>query len=110
MGVAAAKAARDNQVAIGLDLDPMIRSKGGSRIRWMNTVQKDLSLIRKFDLGLMITAGVYSHLDLRGPLELIALARLLDLESETAKDALAFPGAILAQNRRKWILPGVQLL
>jgi len=110
LGVAAAKAAKDNQVAIGLDLGPLIKFRGGSRIRWMNTIQKDLALIRKFDLGLMITAGAYSHLDLRAPRELAALANLLGLEGEVAKDALAFPGSILALNRKKWILPGVELL
>ncbi len=110
IGVAAAKAARDNQVAIGLDLSPMIRLRGPSRVRWMETVRRDLDLIRKFDLNLMISTGAKSHLDLRSPRDLVALASLLGLERERAFEALALPKSILDLNRRRWTSVGVELL
>jgi ribonuclease P/MRP protein subunit RPP1 len=110
IGVAAAKAARDNQVAIGLDLGPMIRLRGASRVRWMETVRRDLDLIRKFDLNLMISTGAKSHLDLRSPRDLVALASLLGLERERAVEALALPKSILDLNRRRWTSVGVELL
>ncbi|MHC1631432.1 MAG: RNase P subunit p30 family protein [Methanotrichaceae archaeon] len=110
LGVAAAKAAKDNQVAIGLDLSPMMRFRGGSRIKWMETVRRDLVLIRKFDLGLMITTSALSHLDLRAPRDLMALSRLLGLEKYEAEKALLFPKTILELNRKRWISPGVELL
>lgn len=109
LGVAAAKAARDNQVAIGLDLGPMIRLRGGSRIRWMETVQKDLTLIRKFDLDLMITTSARSRLDLRAPRELMALAGLLGLDKGEVQEALILPSTILELNRKRWVCPGVEL-
>ncbi len=110
IGVAAAKAARDNQVAIGLDLGPMIRLRGAARVRWMELVRRDLDLIRKFDLNLMISTGAKSHLDLRSPRDLVALACLFGLERERAVEALALPESILALNRRRWASVGVELL
>ncbi|HII07443.1 MAG TPA: hypothetical protein HA349_09075 [Methanotrichaceae archaeon] len=110
IGVAAAKAARDNQVSIGLDLDPMIRLRGAARVRWMEVVRRDLGLIRKFDLNLMISTGAKSHLDLRSPRDLVALACLFGLEREQAIEALALPKSIIDLNRRKWASVGVELL
>lgn len=110
IGVAAAKAARDNQVAIALDLSPMIRLRGGSRVRWMEVVRRDLNLIEKFDLNLMISTGARSHLDLRSPRDLVSLAILLGLERDRAFEALALPETILDLNRRRWASAGVEIL
>ncbi len=110
IGVAAAKAARENQVAIALDLGPLIRLRGGSRVRWMEVVRRDLNLIEKFDLDLMISTGARSHLDLRSPRDLVALAALLGLERERAFEALALPKEILDLNRRRWASAGVEIL
>lgn len=109
IGVAAAKAARDNQVAIGLDLGPIIRLRGSSRVRWMEAVRRDLDLIRKFDLNLMISTGAKSHLDLRSSRDLVALASVLGLERELAVEALALPKSIIDLNRRRWASVGVEL-
>jgi len=109
IGVAAAKAARDNQVAIGLDLGPIIRLRGSSRVRWMEAVRRDLDLIRKFDLNLMISTGAKSHLDLRSPRDLVALASLFGLERERAVEALTLPKSIIDLNRRRWVSVGVEL-
>ncbi|MGC9515265.1 RNase P subunit p30 family protein [Methanocrinis sp.] len=110
IGVAAAKAARDNQVAICLALSPMIRLRGTSRIRWMEAVKRDLDLVRKFDLNLMISTGARSHLDLRSPRDLVALTALLGLERERTVEALALPGSIIDLNRRRWASVGVEVL
>ena len=110
IGVAAAKAARDNQVAIALDLGPVIRLRGGSRVRWMEVVRRDLNLIEKFDLDLMISTSARSHLDLRSPRDLVALAALLGLERDRAVEALALPKTILDLNRKRWASAGVEIL
>jgi ribonuclease P/MRP protein subunit RPP1 len=110
IGVAAARAARDNQVAICLDLGPMIRLRGGGRVRWMEAVKRDLDLVRKFDLHLMISTGAAFHLDLRSPREAMALASLLGVERDRALDALALPKSILDLNRRMWASVGVEVL
>ncbi|MDD3565779.1 MAG: RNase P subunit p30 family protein [Methanothrix sp.] len=110
IGVAGAKAARDNQVAIALDLSSMIILRGPARVRWMETVRRDLNLIEKFDLPLMMTTGARSHLDLRSPRELTALAGLMGLDGERGLEALALPESILDLNRRRWTSVGVELV
>jgi len=76
----------------------------------MEVVRRDLNLIEKFDLDLMISTGARSHLDLRSPRDLVALAALLGLERERAFEALALPKEILDLNRRRWASAGVEIL
>lgn len=108
--IAAARAAKLNQVAMGIDLHPLIRLRGGSRSKWMEILRRNLKLIRKFDLDIMITAGARSHLDLRSPRDLLALAEIAGFGTSEAKAALHLPGQILELNRRNWAGPGVEIL
>ena len=110
LGIAAARAAKLNQVAIGFDLDPFFRLSGRHRSRWLEAVGWNLSLARKFDLRILLTAGARSHLDLRSPRDTIALAEVMGFEHQEACRALSLAGEILALNRRRWPSPGVELL
>ena len=110
LGIATAKAAQKNQVAIGLDLSPLIRLRGNSRSRWLQIVQRNIILARKFDLSFIITTCASSRLDLRAPRDLQALAEIAGLESFEAEEALRFPGHLLDENCRKWLGPGVEIL
>jgi len=110
LGIAAARAARQNQVAIGFDLSPLIRLRGSYRVRWLKSVRRNLELVRKFDLSMTITASARSHLDLRSPRDLMALAEVAGIQPEEAKRALQLPGTLLELNRRNWLSPGVELL
>jgi len=108
--ISSARAAKLNQVAIGIDLSPLIRLRGGSRSKWLEVLRRSLDLIRKFDLDTMITAGCRSHLDLRAPRDLIALAEIAGFETSEAERAMCLPAKILDLNMRSWIVPGVELL
>ncbi len=110
LGIAAARAAQLNQVAIGFDLGPFFRLSARHRSRWLEALGRNLQLARKFDLGLMLTAGASSHLDLRSPRDLIALAEVVGFEHQEACGALSLAGDVLALNRRSWPSPGVELL
>ncbi len=110
LGIAQARAAEQNQIAIGFDLSPLIRLRGSSRSRWMEVTGRSLELARKFGLSMVITAGARSHLDLRSPRDLVALAEVVGFERSEAEEALNLPGRLLALNRRNWIGPGVELL
>lgn len=110
LGIAAAKAAEQNQVAIGFDLSPLIRLRGSSRARWLDIQRRSIELARKFDLSMMITANARSRLDLRSPRDLMALAGVAGLEPSEADEALKLPKRLLALNRRAWVTPGVELL
>ncbi|MDM7935817.1 MAG: RNase P subunit p30 family protein [Methanothrix sp.] len=110
LDIASARSAASSRVAIGFDLGPMIRLRGRARVRWLESVVHALTLARKLDLELAITAAPRSHLDLRAPRDLLALAEVAGFEPDEAKRALICPGRLLEQNRRKWAGPGVEVL
>lgn len=110
LGIAAAKAAQVNQIAIGFDLHPMIRLNGSSRSRWLEVVQRNLNLARKFELAMIITTGAMSRFDLRAPRELYALAETAGFEGHEIKEALKYPSKILEHNSKIWAGPGVEIL
>jgi len=110
LAIATARAAKLNQVCIGFDLSPMHHLRGSSRARWLEAVRRNLQLVRKFELCPVITASANSHLDLRSPRDLVALAEVAGFEPDEAREALSRPGRLLALNRRKWVGPGVELL
>lgn len=110
LGIAAARAAKQNQVAIGFDLSPLIRFRGSYRSRWLDVQRRSIELARKFDLSIMITANARSHLDLRTPRDLMALAEVMGLEHSEAEEAMNLPGKLLDLNLRSWQGPGVELL
>ena len=110
LGIAAARAAAQNQVAIGFDLSPLIHLRGHNRARWMEALRHNLELVRKFHIRPVITAGAASHLDLRSPRELMALAGVAGFEPDEAREALRLPGRLLELNSRSWAGPGVEIL
>ena len=110
LSIATAKAAKLNQVSIGFDLSPLIHLRGSQRARWLASVSRNLQLVRKFELSPIITAGAKSHLDLRSPRDLAALAEVAGFGPEEAEEAMSRQGMLLAQNRRHWVGPGVELL
>ena len=110
LGIATARAAAQNQVAIGFDLSPLIHLRGQARSRWMEALRHNLDLVRKFHLRPAITAGAASHLELRSPRELMALAGVAGFEADEAWEALRLPGRLLELNRRRWAGPGVEVL
>ena len=110
LGIAAARSAAQNQVAIGFDLSPLIHLRGQARSRWMEALRHNLDLVRKFHLRPAITAGAASHFDLRSPRELMALAGVAGFEADEAREALRLPGRLLQLNRRRWVGPGVEVL
>jgi ribonuclease P/MRP protein subunit RPP1 len=97
-------------VAIGFDLSPLMRLRGSSRARWLEAAKRNLKLARKFDLALVITANAGSHLDLRAPRDLLALAEVAGFDPGEAAAALQLPGKLVELNRKKWLGPGVELL
>jgi ribonuclease P/MRP protein subunit RPP1 len=110
LGIASARAAKLNKVAIGFDLSPMIRLRGSPRSRWLDVMRRTIELARKFNLSMVITTSARSHLDLRSPRDLLALAEVVGFETSEAKEAMMLPGKLLELNRRSWAGPGVELL
>jgi len=99
-----------NQVAVGLDLSPMIRMRGVQRSRWIDRFRRNLQIVEKFELAVMLTVSPRSHLDERAPREMIALACAAGMDEDDASLALSYPGRLMDLNCRRWISPGVELL
>ncbi|MCX6677679.1 MAG: hypothetical protein NTU95_07005 [Methanothrix sp.] len=110
LGIATARAAKLNQVSIGFDLSPLVHLRGRARSRWLEALRRNLQLVRKFELHPVITASARTHLDLRSPRDLAAMAEVAGFEPDEAEEALRWPGMLLALNRRNWVGPGVELL
>jgi ribonuclease P/MRP protein subunit RPP1 len=110
LGIVSAKSAGQNQVAIGFDMSPLVQWRGSARSRWIENVRRSLELSRKFDLKMAITMCARSHLDLRSPRDLAALAEVAGFESYETKEALKLPRVLFGRNNRKWLSPGVELL
>jgi ribonuclease P/MRP protein subunit RPP1 len=110
LSIATARAAKANQVSIGFDISPLIHLRGSPRARWLQAVSRNLQLVRKFHLSCIITTGARSYLDLRSPRDLAALAEVAGFSPEEAEVALNRHEFLLAQNRRHWVGPGVEML
>lgn len=110
IGIPEARAAQLNKVAVGFDLSPMIRLRGSQRSRWIDRIRRNLQIVEKFELAVMLTVSPRCHLDLRAPREMIALAGAAGMDEEVASEALAYPAHLIDLNSRRWISTGVELL
>ena len=101
LAIATARAAKLNQVSIGFDLSPLLLLRGSSRSRWLEALSRNLQLVRKFELCPVITTSATSHLDLRSPRDIVALAEVAGFEPEEAREALLRPGIAAGPQSQK---------
>jgi len=95
-----AKAAAENDVAIGLTIRPLLHSRGPRRVRLLSDLRANLDLARKYDVPLVLSSGAMSCFDLRSPMETLALAEVCGLEEDEALEAItAVPERIISRNR-----------
>ena len=108
-----AKAAAENEVAIGLTLRPILHSRGSRRIKILSDLRANLDLARKYDVSLVLSSDAESCFDLRSPMETLALAEICGLEEDEALEAMStVPEKIVAKNRPRpgYIREGVEVL
>ncbi|MCO5381396.1 MAG: ribonuclease P protein component 3 [Methanosarcina barkeri] len=108
-----AKAAAENDVAIGLTLRPFLHSRGSRRIRLLSDLRANLDLARKYDVSLVLSSDAMSCFDLRSPMETLALAEVCGLEEDEALEAISTaPEKILSRNSPGpgYIREGVEVL
>ncbi|MGA7075236.1 MAG: RNase P subunit p30 family protein [Halobacteriota archaeon] len=84
-----AKLAEKNEVALGLSLDYFWKTEELQRSRLLAFQRRNVSLCQKFGVQVIITSDAYSHLDLRAPRQLKALAGLLLMTDREAEIALS---------------------
>lgn len=77
-----AREAADAGVAVELSLAPVLRSSGGERVSAIRGLNTTLKLARKYGTPFVVSADSRTHLHLRAPRELRAVARLVGVEDD----------------------------
>ena len=107
-----AKAARDNGVHVEFDLGPALRETGGNRVRALADLRKLREIVTYYDTPHVVSANAGSHLELRAPRELVAVAAEAGFDPEWVREGLRAWGDIAARNRERlsgdFIEPGVR--
>ena len=106
-----AKAAVENGVRIEFDFGPVLRTSGGRRVRTLQSMRKLGEIVDYYDAPYVVTAGVRSHLQFRGPRELCAVGALIGFDREWVESGLREWGRLAERNRhvtsRGFVEPGV---
>ncbi|MFC5134597.1 MULTISPECIES: RNase P subunit p30 family protein [Haloferacaceae] len=107
-----ARAARDNEVHVEFDLGPVLRETGGDRVRALADLRKLREIVTYYDAPHVVSANASSHLELRAPRELVAVAAEAGFDGEWIREGLRAWGSIAARNRERlsgdFIEPGVR--
>ncbi|MFQ6062303.1 MAG: ribonuclease P protein component 3 [Methanosarcinales archaeon] len=104
--------ASENKVAIEFNLDVIIQTRGGYRVRALSGFRKNLKLARKYKVPMIITSNAFSVYDIRAPREMIALAKLFGMTKEEAINALSVTPMQIIEHRTKKgvIMEGVEIV
>jgi ribonuclease P/MRP protein subunit RPP1 len=108
-----AKAAAENEVAIGLTLRSLLTSRGSRRIRLLSDLRANLDLARKYEVSLILSSDATSCFDLRAPMDALALAEICGLEEDEAIDAMStVPEKIISRKRpgTGYVREGVEVI
>ncbi|MCS4541333.1 MAG: PHP domain-containing protein [Euryarchaeota archaeon] len=109
------KFAAKSKVCFEINLRNLLQSQGAHRTHLFKLISKEIHLVRKFGAKIVITNGACSWLDIRAPLEIIALAKCLGLSKEEALSAISkVPYEIISLNREKrkpdFIMKGIKII
>lgn len=107
-----AKAAAENGVRIEVNLGPVLRGHGGSRVRHVGTLRRLHRILDHYDAPYVVSAAARSHLHLRAPREVAAVGEEIGLGEAWTRRGLDAWGDLVARNRRRssesFIAPGVE--
>jgi ribonuclease P/MRP protein subunit RPP1 len=99
------RTARAHDVAIAVDLGPLMTADGGSLVRYLQRCRELIRLLQHEDAPYVITTAAHSHRQLRAPRDLTALASLVDIDPAWVTVGLQRWGRIIARNRRRQDAP-----
>ena len=106
------RAAAEHGVRLAVDLGPVLRSRGADRSRAIAGLRKLRELLEDADAPYVVTAGAGSHLELRPPRDLAAVAAVAGFDREAVERGLAEWGRLVAANRERlspeYVEPGVR--
>lgn len=104
------KLAAQKEIAIEFNLFDMINRDGKIRSRSLFTMRENLKLARKYNVQAVLTGGASSIYDVRAPMEIIALAKLIGMTELEAKAGLSFAPEDLLERREKKLIDGVEVV
>jgi ribonuclease P/MRP protein subunit RPP1 len=91
----------------------VFRADGGPRVQAIQGLRKLRELVDQYDVPYVVTADPYSHLQLRGPREVLAIGETIGFDREAIEAGLDAWGDIVERNRRRQsdasIEPGVRV-
>lgn len=104
--------AAEHDVHLTVELGPVLRSTGPARTKAIAGLRKLRELVEDADAPFVVTAGAGSHLELRAPRELAAVADTAGFDREAVERGLAAWGHLAAVNRARrsadMVEPGVR--
>ena len=97
--------AREHDVAVAVDLGPIITAAGGSLVRYLQRCRELIRLLEHADAPYVVTVGARSHRMLRAPRDLDALGALIGVDPGWVEEGLRRWGQIVSRNRRRMDAP-----
>jgi len=108
-----ATAAAENGVHLEFNFGRVLRADGGPRVQAIKGLRKLRELVEQYDAPYVVSADPRSHLQLRAPRELYAVAETVGFDRDTVEAGLAAWAGIAARNRERqaetFIEPGVRI-
>jgi len=108
-----AKAAAHNSVHVEFDLSPVVTADGGTRVRALRDLRKLRDIVDYYDTPYVVSLNADSHLALRAPREVIAVATQAGFDPEWTREGLRAWSEIAERNRERlsdsFLEPGVRL-
>lgn len=108
-----AKAAAENDVHMEFNFGRVFRTDGGPRVQAIQGLRKLRELVEEYEVPYVVTADPYSHLQLRGPREMLAVGETVGFDREAIETGLKAWGTIAERNRQRkseaFIEPGVHI-
>jgi len=108
-----AKEAAENGVRLEFAFGRVLRADGGERVRALGDLRKLRELVAEYDVPYVVSGGPTSHLELRAPRELGAVAEVAGFGAETVTEGLREWERLAERNRFRtseaFVEPGVYL-
>jgi ribonuclease P/MRP protein subunit RPP1 len=108
-----AKKASENEVAIELSINPLIKTRLSLRAKLLSQFRQIIKIQRKFGFPTIISSNAYSLYDLRTPEDIIALACCFGMTKKEAENSLSKnPINIIERNkiRKNVVVNGARII
>jgi len=112
---AEAELASNSSCALEIEMNPLLTLPANLLVPLLRALRQEVRIAEKFDVKIVLSSGVNDVLLMRHPYDYVSLARLFDLDKESALNSFSeIPNSIIERNRRKlgpdYVAPGVYVV